>query len=93
VVWVKAQQDRFEGGHLADEKQTLRLGKLRCFPTSRAAVVEAVGVDEQEAIPVADAGLPLAFPAPLQRSLDERQRVPAPQPRSVKMNRKLVFIA
>jgi hypothetical protein len=44
-------------------------------------------------MPVADAGLPLAFPAPLQRSLDERQRVPAPQPRSVKMNRKLVFIA
>jgi len=89
---VQPEQDALEAGLLADEKQTLRLGKLRCFPTSRAPVIEAVGIDEQETTQVA-ARLPLALLATLQRSLDESQRIPAPQPRAIKINRKLVFIA
>lgn len=93
AVGVQAHQDRFEAGSLPDEQQALGLREPSCFPAACAAVIEAVGVDEQEAMSVADAGLPLAFPATLQRSLDERQRIPAPQPRPVKMNKEPLFLA
>lgn len=65
MIQVQPEQDALEARHLADEKQTLRLSKLRRFPTSQAPVIKAVGVDEQEAVEVAGAGLPLAFLATL----------------------------
>jgi hypothetical protein len=61
---MKPQHDGFEARHLPDQSQPRQRGPLYRFLTAPGSIVETIGIDEQETVPVPDACLPLAFTAP-----------------------------
>ena len=91
---MHSEEDCLETGPLADQDQLLSRGQIDRFAASRAAVIKAVGVDQEAALPMAEPGALFAPLARLQRALNESQRVTAAHPaRTVEMHIQVLLVA